>query len=299
MYNRKQNVIHSAHQLFIDKGFQATSIQDILDYSGISKGTFYNYFSSKNELLIGIYKTIHKKLEKEKNDLLVGRDPSDIEIFIKQIELQMITNRKNKLIALFEEVMASNDNDLKQFILRSRLNSLHWYYKRFIEIFGEDKRPYLLDCAIMFQGILQINVQYNRMAYETGEKVSQVVHYSVSRLVKMVEDVVESNEQLLQPELIEKWLPGCQKNDKGFKTQLLQHSVTLRKTIAKHISNEAEQAKFIELLDFIIDEILHSGVPRKFITESALYTLKENDYLAKELPPLEKLVKDFFSQLED
>ncbi|MDR6123184.1 AcrR family transcriptional regulator [Bacillus sp. SLBN-46] len=299
MYNRKQNVIHSAHQLFIEKGFQATSIQDILDYSGISKGTFYNYFSSKNELLIAIYKTIHKKLEKEKNDLLVGQDPSDIEIFIKQIELQMITNRKNKLIALFEEVMASNDNDLKQFILRSRLNSLHWYYKRFIEIFGEDKRPYLLDCAIMFQGILQINVQYNRMAYETGEKVSQVVRYSVSRLVKMVEDVVDSNDQLLQPELIEKWLPGCQKNDKGFKTQLLQYSVTLRKTIAKHISIEAEQTKFIELLDFIIDELLHSGVPRKFITESALYTLKENNYLAKELPPLEKLVKDFFSQLED
>jgi AcrR family transcriptional regulator len=299
MYNRKQNVIHSAHQLFIEKGFQATSIQDILDYSGISKGTFYNYFSSKNELLIGIYKSIYKKLEKDKNDLLVGQDPSDIEIFIKQIELQMITNRKNKLIALFEEVMASNDNDLKQFILRSRLNSLHWYYKRLVEIFGEDKRPYLLDCAIMFQGILQINVHYNRMAYETGEKISQVVRYSVSRLVKMVEDVVESNDQLLQSELIEKWLPGCQKNDKGFKTQLLQHSVTLRKTIAKYISNEAEQAKFIELLDFIIDEILHSGVPRKFIIESALSSLKANTHLEKELQPLEQLVNDYFSQIED
>ena len=57
MNDRKQHVIKMAHQLFIEKGFQATSIQDILDYSGISKGTFYNYFSSKSELLIAIFKT--------------------------------------------------------------------------------------------------------------------------------------------------------------------------------------------------------------------------------------------------
>ena len=61
MNDRKQHVINKAHQLFIDKGFQATSIQDILDYSGISKGTFYNYFSSKNELLIAIFTNQNKK----------------------------------------------------------------------------------------------------------------------------------------------------------------------------------------------------------------------------------------------
>ena len=42
MNDRKLHVVNMAHQLFIEKGFQATSIQDILDYSGISKGTFYN-----------------------------------------------------------------------------------------------------------------------------------------------------------------------------------------------------------------------------------------------------------------
>ncbi|MEH6957341.1 TetR/AcrR family transcriptional regulator, partial [Neobacillus drentensis] len=201
MYNRKQNVIKMAHQLFIEKGFQATSIQDILDYSGISKGTFYNYFSSKNELLIGIYKTIYKQLEKDRNDLLIGRNPADIDIFIKQLELQMISNRKNKLIALYEEVLASNDADLKQFVQNARLKSLHWYFNRFIDIFGEEKRPYLLDCAIMFQGIIQYNLLYNRLANETGEKISRVVGYSVARLVKLVEEVAESGNQLHEPNL--------------------------------------------------------------------------------------------------
>ncbi|MGA9287974.1 MAG: helix-turn-helix domain-containing protein, partial [Anaerobacillus sp.] len=63
MNDRKQHVIKMAHQLFIDRGFQATSIQDILDYSGISKGTFYNYFSSKNELLIALFKALYGSME--------------------------------------------------------------------------------------------------------------------------------------------------------------------------------------------------------------------------------------------
>ena len=46
MNDRKQHVVHMAHQLFINKGVQSTSVQDIFEYSGISKGTFYNYFSS-------------------------------------------------------------------------------------------------------------------------------------------------------------------------------------------------------------------------------------------------------------
>ncbi|MEH6908174.1 TetR/AcrR family transcriptional regulator [Neobacillus drentensis] len=299
MYNRKQNVIKMAHQLFIEKGFQATSIQDILDYSGISKGTFYNYFSSKNELLIGIYKTIYKQLEKDRNDLLIGRNPADIDIFIKQLELQMISNRKNKLIALYEEVLASNDADLKQFVQNARLKSLHWYFNRFIDIFGEEKRPYLLDCAIMFQGIIQYNLLYNRLANETGEKISRVVGYSVARLVKLVEEVAESGNQLHEPNLIEKWLPGCKKNDNGFKNQLLQMTGALRKAITKNLQEESEKEKHLELIDFIQEELLHRSTPRKYLIESALSTLKASSIWKIDKPSLETMIDDYFKQLEE
>lgn len=299
MYNRKQNVIKMAHQLFVEKGFHATSIQDILDYSGISKGTFYNYFSSKSELLIGIYKTIYKELEKERTDLLIGHDRSDIEIFMKQLELQLIANKKNKLIALHEEVMASNDIDLKQFIQRSRLGTLHWFYTRFIDIFGEDKKPYLLDCAIMFQGILQHNLQYNRMAFETGEKISQVVRYSVGRLVKMVDEVAKSGSQLLEPGHLEMWLPSCNHNNQTFKQQLLHFAVPLRKAITKNFLDEGEQEKYIELLDFIQDELLHGQKPRKFLIESALVSLNSSSCWKKELKQLEELIEEYFKQLEE
>lgn len=298
MYNRKQNVIKSAHQLFIEKGVQATSIQDILDYSGISKGTFYNYFSSKNELIIGIYKTIYKELQKNKNDLLIGQDPANIEIFIKQLELQLITNRKNKLITIYEEVMHSNDPVIKKFIQNSRLSSLRWYYNRFIDIFGEEKKPYLLDCAIMFQGMLQHNLQYNRMAHETGEKISQVARYSVRRLIGMVDEVSNTGDQLLDPELMEQWLPTCLRTDGGFKDQLLYITGTCRKAVTKHLVTEEEQEKYIELVEFIKEELLHSSSPRKYIIESTLTSLKAYSFWEKELHELERLIDTYLAEKE-
>jgi len=54
MNKRKKIVVDHARALFLEKGIQMTSIQDIIERSGISKGTFYNYFSSKNECVTAI-----------------------------------------------------------------------------------------------------------------------------------------------------------------------------------------------------------------------------------------------------
>lgn len=295
MKDRKQHVIKMALQLFIEKGYQATSIQDILDFSGISKGTFYNYFSSKSELLIAIYKTIYKQIEKERNELMLGQNPWNIEIFKKQLELQMVTNKKYKLIALYEEVLASNDVDLKQFIQRSRIRSLRWMFERFIDLFGEEKKPYLLDCAIMFTGMLQHNLMYNRMANSSGERIKQVVRYSVDRLVNIVNEVAESKEQLLEFELLEKWLPGCQNNNHELISRLNKITHSIRNSIPKHFQNETSQERYTELLDFILEELLHTRIPRKFLIQSALLSLKSNpaSLWQKELQQLEQLIETY------
>lgn len=294
MNDRKQHVIKMAHQLFIEKGFQATSIQDILDYSGISKGTFYNYFSSKNELLIALFKMIYKKLERERNDLLIGRDPSDIEIFIKQVELQLKTNRANKLLSLYEEVIFSNDEDLKQFMKRANLLYLRWVYERFSDILDKSKKPYLLDCAIMFTGILHANLKYNSMAFDSGAKLSKIVRYSVARALTIAEEVSRTGEQLLQPGLLDTWLPDCRKSN--FQ-RVLNASVL---SVKKALHNTEGHDKYIELLDFIQEELLHSKAPRKFLIESALLAWKTDKAFSdsKEWRQFEKVIDDYFIQAE-
>jgi len=48
---RRNEILDIAQQLFYQKGYEQTSIQDILTAVGIAKGTFYHYFDSKQTLL--------------------------------------------------------------------------------------------------------------------------------------------------------------------------------------------------------------------------------------------------------
>ena len=48
---RRQEILETAQRLFYSQGYEATSIQSIIDQVGIAKGTFYHYFSSKTHLL--------------------------------------------------------------------------------------------------------------------------------------------------------------------------------------------------------------------------------------------------------
>ncbi|WP_246070405.1 TetR/AcrR family transcriptional regulator [Paenibacillus kobensis] len=44
-------IIETAERLFLEKGFDNTTVQDVVQRMGIAKGTFYHYFKSKDELV--------------------------------------------------------------------------------------------------------------------------------------------------------------------------------------------------------------------------------------------------------
>ncbi len=48
---RKKEIIAAARSLFNEKGYEETSVNDIIKKAGIAKGTFYYYFSSKEEIM--------------------------------------------------------------------------------------------------------------------------------------------------------------------------------------------------------------------------------------------------------
>ncbi|QPC48088.1 TetR/AcrR family transcriptional regulator [Mangrovibacillus cuniculi] len=52
--DRKQLIMEKALELFAKQGIESTSVQQITEYCGISKGAFYLTFKSKSELIEGI-----------------------------------------------------------------------------------------------------------------------------------------------------------------------------------------------------------------------------------------------------
>jgi len=51
---RKKELLETAEKMFYSKGFENTSVKEITDAMGVAKGTFYYYFSSKDELLTAL-----------------------------------------------------------------------------------------------------------------------------------------------------------------------------------------------------------------------------------------------------
>ena len=56
-YNKQQcrvRILKASRQLFRAKGFEQTTMEDVALHAEVSKATLYNYFTSKDRLLLGI-----------------------------------------------------------------------------------------------------------------------------------------------------------------------------------------------------------------------------------------------------
>ena len=52
---RKDQILDAASEVFAEKGFSETRMDDIVEQSGLSKGTLYWYFKSKDEIILSIF----------------------------------------------------------------------------------------------------------------------------------------------------------------------------------------------------------------------------------------------------
>ena len=60
---RKQDLLNIAYRMFIEKGYENTSVDDIIIEAGIAKGTYYYYFESKEATLEAVIEMMIEKAE--------------------------------------------------------------------------------------------------------------------------------------------------------------------------------------------------------------------------------------------
>ena len=68
----KSRIIKSAWNLFYKKGYDKTTVEDIINASKTSKGTFYHYFKGKEALL----NTLSYLLDEKHEELSLTLNPS-------------------------------------------------------------------------------------------------------------------------------------------------------------------------------------------------------------------------------
>jgi AcrR family transcriptional regulator len=92
--NRDENVIAAATTVMSERGYSATSIQEIADRVGVLKGSLYHYFSSKEELLFRVLSESHAESDKITLEVTaLGLSPLDeLSEFLRRLCLWYLTN---------------------------------------------------------------------------------------------------------------------------------------------------------------------------------------------------------------
>ena len=96
-YNSKETVeliLSTSMKLFHEKGFDKTSMQEIVDASGVSKGSIFHHFRSKEEILTAV---------------IVNQAKAHDQIIRKWLDEMEGVTAKEKMIALLDRVFEGAD----------------------------------------------------------------------------------------------------------------------------------------------------------------------------------------------
>ncbi len=72
-----ERLIDAATALFAERGFEATSVQDVVTAAGVTKGAMYHYFTSKDDLLYEIYHRLLTLQAAHLEEFLAANGPAD------------------------------------------------------------------------------------------------------------------------------------------------------------------------------------------------------------------------------
>jgi len=103
--SKKTSILDAALVLLAEKGYHETSIQDIADASGLTKGGLYHYVKSKDEILFLLHNRFIDKgllmLEEIEKEIL---PPKEKFISLLKVHLEIIHEFKNEITFFYKEL---------------------------------------------------------------------------------------------------------------------------------------------------------------------------------------------------
>ncbi len=132
-------LLETGLSLLEQKGYNATGIQEIATITGIPKGSFYNYFASKEEFAVEIIRFYTETNLKKWNTLLAMEDKEDSYLALSMVFMEIVAkyegatpkkgcllgNLAGEISEASEECRVALDISIKEFkkILAQRLLS--------------------------------------------------------------------------------------------------------------------------------------------------------------------------------
>ncbi|MGP4076177.1 TetR/AcrR family transcriptional regulator [Halobacillus sp. K22] len=208
MDQKSIHIIEQSIKLFAKKGFSSTSVQEIANECGISKGAFYLHFKSKDALLLEIFNYYFQNIQK-KTDAIQSLDLEPRAKFTKQMTVtfqEIAEHREFIIMQIREQAIPFNDN-IEAFLTQMRFNSYLFYKRHLLSIYGKEIDSVIWEVSLLLQGIFKAfldliiieNVQMD---------VEELSHAMLRRMDFIVEGFKHSGDQpIITEELMSGLIP--------------------------------------------------------------------------------------------
>lgn len=155
---RKAQIIEAAVSVLKEKGVAASSMNDFIKASGLSKGGVYHHFASKEELLIGVLNYFHERnlsdISIENSDQLSAYDQM----------VQLLTERQELLERVGELAQLMMDFVAHAATIESIRSQFHFQYSHYQDLIasilqkGVDSGEFRedTDCKAIASGIMGV-----------------------------------------------------------------------------------------------------------------------------------------------
>jgi AcrR family transcriptional regulator len=122
----RERLFRAALQLFGEKGFAETTVEDITDAADVGKGTFFNYFPSKDHILLAFGEMQLGKLEAAVNTARSTNEP--MPHFLRSLGVRMTqepTRNPAIIRALLQAYLSTTPVREAMIDLQMRTHALH------------------------------------------------------------------------------------------------------------------------------------------------------------------------------
>ena len=155
--NTKGKIVSAAWKLFYEQGYDETTVEEIVEESGTSRGSFYHYFEGKDALLSSLSVLFDDKYEELSQTMDPDLSPIDKLKHINQELFLMIENTVSvELLARLFATQLTTSGE------RHLLNTNRTYYKLLRQITTEGHRQGLFKDELSINDITKAYAMFER-----------------------------------------------------------------------------------------------------------------------------------------
>lgn len=167
---RRDSILKKGQELFFEKGYEETSIQDILNALSISKGAFYHYFESKQALLEDICRQqSDAHIERLRMDVALGRLAPIQKMNMVLSQVNIFNGGDPRLTALMLKISyIDGDVNFREHVRGFMLPELS-------KMMGEVIREGMADGSLFTRNPAQLGKMLLMLAYDVNDEACRML----------------------------------------------------------------------------------------------------------------------------